>query len=70
MRDSRGHNVPSDAVHAIGRFNPDSPTGYRAREPFAVNAPIRPSRDEAFSDIPHDCPWINGCRCHRAVVRA
>lgn len=44
-------NVPSDAVRALDVFNPDKPTMYRAVPPWAVDAPLRASRAEAFTDI-------------------
>lgn len=46
-----GWVIPSDAVRAVDRFNPDGPTGYRAVEPWAVDAPIRATRDDARRDI-------------------
>lgn len=43
--------IPTDAVTAVGRFNPDGPTGYRARGTYVKEAPVRATRDEAIADI-------------------
>jgi len=43
--------IPTDAVRAIGRFNHDGPTGFQAVEPWAKNAPVRATRDEAMADV-------------------
>lgn len=52
MTDERGNvwNIPSSAVRAVGRFNPDGPAGFRAVEPWAKGAPLRATRDEARQD--------------------
>jgi hypothetical protein len=42
------HNLGSDAARAVGIFNPDGPTGYRAKSmPYA---PLRATRAEAVAD--------------------
>lgn len=46
-----GWVIPHGAVVAIGRFEADGPTGYRAQWPYVVDAPIRATRAEAFQDI-------------------
>ncbi len=43
--------IPTDAVRAEGRFEPDGPTGFRAQPPYAVDAPLRTTRAEARADI-------------------
>lgn len=45
-----GWIIPADATRAIGRFNTDGPTGYRADIP---DAPVRATRAAAVQD------WIN-----------
>lgn len=46
-----GWVIPTDAVTAVGRFRPGGPEGYRARPPWADNAPVRATRAEALADI-------------------
>jgi hypothetical protein len=41
-----GHVIPSNAARAVGRFNPDGPTGFTS----ALGGPVRATRPEAVED--------------------
>lgn len=41
-------------TRAVGRFDPHSPTGYKAEY---QDAPLRGTRDEAITDM---CKWMEG----------
>jgi hypothetical protein len=38
--------IPSDAARAVGRFNPDGPTGFTS----SLGGPVRATRPEAVED--------------------